>query len=94
MLLVDPTITSVSGESRPVCEGEQVVLTCEAEGDPKPYLAWKRNSKALQNLTNTTYNISSVKRGDEGNYTCEATNVAGSASNITSIADVQCELDC
>ena len=91
---VGPTIPSVAGERRPVCEGEQVVLTCKAEGNPQPYLTWKRNGIVSQNSTRTSYTIPSVKRGDEGSYTCEATNVAGSTSNTTSIADVQCEWDC
>ena len=91
--LVGPMIASVAGERQPVCEGSQVVLTCEAEGNPKPYVAWKRNGNVLQNSTSTMYIISSVKRGDKGSYTCEATNAAGSTSNITSIADVQCEFN-
>ena len=90
---VAPTITNITSPNKPVCEGEQVVLTCKAEGNPQPYLVWKRNGIVLQNSTNTNYTISSVRRGDEGSYTCEATNVVNSMSNITSIADVQCEWD-
>ena len=88
---VVPTITSVTDESRPVCEGEQVVLTCKAEGNPKPYLAWKRKGIVLQNSTNTNYTISNLKREDEGNYTCVATNIVDSKSEVANIADVQCE---
>ena len=73
---------SLSGPRRPVTEGENVTLTCNIiDGVPKPELIrWLREKISLDEK-NTTMVLRSIKKEQEGTYTCETSNEAGSAKD-------------
>ena len=73
---------SLSGPCRPVTEGENVTLTCNIiDGVPKPELIhWLREEISLDEK-NTTMVLRSIKKEQEGTYTCETSNQGGSAND-------------
>ncbi|ODM95031.1 Fibroblast growth factor receptor-like 1 [Orchesella cincta] len=59
--------------------GENILLKCEANGNPRPLVSWKRGS---QNYTHPTegfsiLKINNVTQDDAGGYKCEAINIFG-----------------
>ena len=73
---------SLSGPCRPVIEGENVTLSCNIiDGVPKPELIhWLREEISLDEK-NTTMILRSIKKEQEGTYTCETSNQGGSAND-------------
>ena len=73
---------SLSGPRRPVTEGESVTLTCNiTDGVPKPELIrWLREKISLDEK-NTTMVLRSIKKEQEGTYTCETSNEGGSVKD-------------
>ena len=70
-----------------VREGQDVTFRCNiAQGIPEPELRWFHKEQELG--TSATLVLRDVKRQtDEGNYTCNATNEAGSSTS-TAILNV------
>lgn len=63
-----------------VKEGQKVVLECNVTGSRPVQIAWVRDNVILQKrnyMENTSYVIHNVGFGDEGIYTCKATNFEG-----------------
>ncbi|XP_042230990.1 hemicentin-1-like isoform X2 [Homarus americanus] len=65
--------------------GEPVVFECDATGDPPPEVTWylgsdpvKQNARIQLSENDHVLNIPAVQEGDDGDYTCIATNLAGS----------------
>ena len=73
---------SLSGPRRPVSEGENVTLTCNIiDGVPKPELIrWLRDKISLDEK-NTAMVLRSIKKEQEGTYTCETSNEGGFAKD-------------
>ncbi|XP_076362349.1 contactin isoform X1 [Tachypleus tridentatus] len=65
-------------------EGGNVTIPCRPEAAPKPKFTWMHNgvvlsgSGRIQLIDNGYLYITSVQRGDEGQYTCTAKNPLGS----------------
>ena len=79
----------LSGPHRPVAEGDNVTLTCDVtDGVPRPEpIRWFRTNISLDEK-NTTMVLRSIKKEQEGTYTCETSNEGGSANDsITVIVD-------
>ena len=76
-----PKLT-LSGPRRPVTEGENVNLTCNiTDGVPKPELIrWLREEITLDEQ-NTIMILRSIKKEQEGTYTCETSDEGGSAND-------------
>lgn len=78
--------------------GESVKITCVSYGDPQPTNKWYKMSGTDKIIIATSpqstgsspriivendmLTINQIVKGDEGNYVCEATNVAGQASKL------------
>ena len=80
---------SLSGPRRPVIEGDNVTLTCNIiDGVPKPeQIRWLRD-RVLLDENNRNMVLRSIKKEQEGNYTCETINAGGSGKdNIEVIVD-------
>ena len=77
-----PPKVRLSGPHRPVTEGDIVTLTCNVtDGVPKPEpIRWLRAKISLDEK-NTTMVLRSIKREQEGTYTCQASNEGGSAND-------------
>nr|XP_053650237.1 hemicentin-1-like [Cherax quadricarinatus] len=64
--------------------GEPVVLECDATGDPIPEVTWFRNSNPVKSSShiqllknNRVFIITAAQEGDDGDYVCLASNLAG-----------------
>lgn len=66
--------------------GGRLVLSCRSpRSKPKPKIGWLKNNQELFNVNGRVsfknnkqvLTIKNVKKEDEGNYQCEAVNVAG-----------------
>ena len=77
-----PPNVSLSGPHRPVAEGDNITLTCNVtDGVPKPKLIrWLREKISLDEK-NTAIVLRSIKKDQEGTYTCETSNEGGSAND-------------
>ncbi|XP_046985732.1 hemicentin-1-like [Schistocerca americana] len=66
--------------------GEELILHCEPEGDPKPVISWKKERMPLQESKDMFIRadddaliIRQASLDDSGTYTCTAVNSVGSA---------------
>lgn len=57
--------------------GHPVELPCMAGGVPEPTLTWARDGKRYPVSADGSLVLRDVGLGDEGTYTCTATNTAG-----------------
>ncbi|XP_039525054.1 hemicentin-1-like isoform X2 [Pimephales promelas] len=64
--------------------GAEVTIHCQVLGHPAPSIKWLKlgqsvqtGGKIIMGLRNTTLYISSVRKHDEGHYTCTASNALG-----------------
>ena len=81
--LVSPTIERLLGPSR-VEWKQNVTFHCKSYGVPIPRITWLKDMRNIPYTTriyagDSVLNITSVGHNDTGNYTCEASNVVGSA---------------
>ncbi|XP_065579048.1 basement membrane-specific heparan sulfate proteoglycan core protein-like isoform X5 [Artemia franciscana] len=81
-----PSVTITPSGSYRVTNGQRVRLECRAEGDPVPFVSWRRvrsgsvgegDSVVSETSFFSTYEIASVTSSDEGVYSCIAKNAAG-----------------
>jgi len=82
-----PSFTS-QPVSQTVDEGTSVTFTVEVAGTPAPTLQWRKDGVDLPGQTSTTLSLSSVTTADAGNYSCVATNAAGTATSATATLTV------
>ena len=79
-----------------VLEGEQQLITCQADGWPRPNMAWKHKDSYLGNdaryeirrnltLNQVTLVIKFDEDLDEAYYTCEASNAFGISSSTVMV---------
>ncbi|OCT81192.1 peroxidasin isoform X1 [Xenopus laevis] len=77
---------TVVPQDRNVFEGHTVDFHCEAQGNPKPVIAWTKGGNQLsvdrrhQVLSSGTLRILRVALHDQGQYECQAVNIVGSKS--------------
>ena len=66
-------------------EGDNISLTCSAEGGPSNMLQWQLNNVNLTSETENVLNVSGITADvDGGVYTCVVTNAAGAdRSSVT-----------
>ena len=73
---------TLSGPRRPVIEGDNVTLTCNiTDGVPKPDLIRWLREKISSDEKSTNMVLRSIKKEQEGNYTCETSNEGGSTKD-------------
>ena len=59
-------------------EGSDVKIICKASGTPDPHVQWIRNGKKItEGKKESHLMFNSLNRTDDGQYTCNATNLAG-----------------
>jgi len=70
-----------------VREGSTMTLECEANGNPKPVITWKKEGSLLPNghkfMEGPAVQIETVHRDDDGVYVCMADNKVGSQAVAT-----------
>lgn len=75
-----------------VNESDQAVLTCNADGVPKPSLLWTKvgGDNAVLSIS-PIYTISDVSKSHSGEYQCRAYNGIGQHATGQVTLTVQCE---
>ncbi|KAI6075993.1 Hemicentin-2 [Aix galericulata] len=88
-VLVPPSFSSAEPTTVSVLEGQSVQLACECHGIPFPALSWQKDGEPLSAHAGSPKLVSAGGRMlyiekvwlvDEGTYTCECSNAAGSSS--------------
>ncbi|KAL1131781.1 hypothetical protein AAG570_011394 [Ranatra chinensis] len=79
--------------------GEDLILNCSSEGEPKPIALWLKDKHPLENPpddnsfqlidSNQSLVISSTKQMDSGFYTCIINNIAGATERKFNVEDNQ-----
>ncbi|XP_067940287.1 hemicentin-1-like [Watersipora subatra] len=86
---VPPEITDFGPTEYTVISGDPVTLQCQAAGTPMPTVQWRKNGNFLTSedfasgltiMADGSLRLSSARTGDEGLYSCVATNDAGKAT--------------
>mgnify|MGYP000382764041 FL=1 len=77
-----PPEVSLIGPYHPVTEEDNVTLSCNiTDGVPKPgQIRWLRD-RVLLDENNRNMVLRSIRKEQEGNYTCETRNAGGSAKD-------------
>ena len=72
-----------------VDEGDSIEFDCMVEGSPAPTIRWNRGADGPlpdhATVQNGVFRIASIRKSDEAEYYCTATNAAGTASVRTII---------
>ncbi|XP_044134726.1 contactin-4-like isoform X1 [Bufo gargarizans] len=78
-LSVKPKVLSINIKpSIPVSEKENLILTCVAQGIPRPTYSWHLPTPNVHlSSDNSTINISAAQKAHEGDYSCTAQNKHG-----------------
>lgn len=72
-------------------EGSVVSITCTASGTPDPDVKWIRNGKIKSKGKKTALlTFNNVNRTDDGQYKCQANNLAGDIENYIELV-VHCK---
>ena len=88
---IPPSIEATSSrvEKR---EGEDVELSCVAQGTPTPSIQWRKLSGEQWPMQHgSILHLSNLSRKDTGQYLCEASNGAGKNATDTVMLQVQCK---
>ena len=76
-------------------EGSDLQLFCEASGKPVPNISWTmvfRNGSESEVLHGgSAWNMTSIKRTNQGTYRCTAYNGAGNADSFVVIINIPCK---
>lgn len=84
-VFIQPTIEAI--EDIYTTNGSSIEFVCEVNGIPTPNVTWERVTvdEIVTVSSTNVYNISPVEFGDEGDYQCVATSLAGNASVIATL---------
>ena len=75
-------------DDKKVTEGDNVTLICDVSGMPTPMVSWM--TPESQRVSGYKLEVTNINRSQAGEYTCEASNECGNATETATI-DVQCK---
>ena len=99
-IITDKPEITVHPRSEAKTEGENLILSCDAEGVPAPTISWTRNGSLVDTSDNSRISfsadrkqlaITNVNRTDSGEYRCVANNSLGNDTSNPATLDVQCK---
>ena len=97
-LITDQPEITTHPISTVIIEGGDLLLTCNATGNPAPLISWNKyefliNASGDPRISfteqNTKLRIKNVSRVDDGQYRCVASNSLGNGTSSAAILDVQ-----
>ncbi|XP_068712996.1 neural cell adhesion molecule 1-like [Montipora foliosa] len=80
VVMIPPNV-QLSGSRHYITEGDNITLTCTADGFPKPQISWFKDKLELKDEQKSTLVKRYITEEGEGTYTCEAKNQGGSAND-------------
>ena len=83
-VVAPPRFSTTFNTNVELFEHGTAIVTCEAQGTPKPAVSWQRNGRLLKTRgsvrqQNDKLIIEDASRDDDGSYVCLAQNTAGTA---------------
>ncbi len=84
-MIIEPPSFITQPSSAVVISGQDVLLKCQAKGDPHPDIVWSRvdapiDPGRVRAIPGKGLRISSARRSDSGEYVCGARNAAGATA--------------
>ena len=91
MVLAPPSITVAPVRKADIEVGKDLVLTCNATGDPHPRISWTKHGVPASefNASGNFLHLVNVQRKDAGSYRCTASNGYGNNANKVSMVVVK-----
>ena len=87
-----PRFTLTPDEIIYVSLGDAIILTCEADGTPKPDISWLKDDKSIEPSgtaaifnNGTELRISNIRHDDIGDYICLSKNTEGQISHTSRV---------
>ena len=90
-LSLDPSVIQSNPVNEIVREGGNIILHCNATGNPTPNITWTKNGSPTVLYQGETYSIVNIQRHGAGDYTCSAWNGVGEQKNVTATVTVNCK---
>ncbi|KAL9964772.1 hypothetical protein ACROYT_G028457 [Oculina patagonica] len=86
LIVTEIPVFSPSSINGSYIEGSSVNISCTATGKPDPEVSWIRNGQIKTSGRKTAYlNFARITRTDDGMYTCQANNSAGTKTHIETL---------
>lgn len=94
IVYVPPRITKEPVRNSEVNAGQNLILTCNADGDPKPNITWTKDNVPQNqfNYFGSALRLVNVQGKDTGPYRCTARNAYGTATAVAFV-NMKCPLD-
>ena len=70
-------------DDKKVTEGDNVTLICNVSGMPTPMVSWM--TPESQRVSEYKLEVTNIHRSQAGEYTCEASNECGNATEMATI---------
>ena len=99
-LFIDPPTITAHPQGTTKTEGDNVTLSCNADGNPLPMVSWTKdgfslvasgNSRISFSGKNRTLTILNASKRDSGEYRCVAKNSLGNDTSSAAALDIQCK---
>lgn len=91
--IVPPKINVAPPRKSIVNAGENLTLTCKADGDPQPTITWTRDGVSENQFrkTENVLQLSNVQTQDVGSYRCSVANGYGTDLTCISLRGLSCK---
>jgi hypothetical protein len=86
--LAAPATIVTQPANQTVNVGAAATFWVAASGDPTPVLQWAFNGSPISGATGSSYTVYNVNTNEAGNYSCTASNYAGSATSSNATLQV------
>ena len=99
-MFTDPPEITVQPRTETKTEGDNVTLSCNADGNPVPTISWTKNGSPVDTSYNSRIGFSkdkkqltirNVNRTDSGEYRCVANNSVGNDTSKAAELNVKCK---
>ena len=84
LFIAEKPTASITPKTPILFVNQTLTLTCSVSGDPPPTISWSKDETPLSE-TKKTFTKQHVQLGDEGNYSCTATNKHGNATATSNV---------
>ena len=97
-LFIDPPTITAHPQGATKTEGDNVILSCNADGNPLPMVSWTKDGFSLDasgnfrisfSGKNRTLTILNANKRDSGEYRCVGKNSLGSDTSSAAVLDIQ-----